>query len=584
MGVTSGPNFNKASLVYSLDATTPVGYDASANTVKDRCGRRRRRKRRKSTAHNSVTRNKNKGRGAFSLNGTSQYLSIPVDNDDDISAFTTFTVCAWIYPTTSANFWIVSKGINGDDDDDTEFGVYLNSDGKAEVQIYDESEEKFTKSTCANALAANKWHFVSATFDGTNLQVAANIIDKGASQVSTVTIENTDTQLYIGRSHGTDATDFAAGFIGMVKIYDAKLSDDDIYNIYRSKIKKFGAELATPAAGTGTGEEDTVGPSGPFLQFTQPTVSSQITLNLTQSTNLNIQVDWGDGSSITTITDHTDSNKTHTYSTAGDKTIKVYGTISGGSATNVVFTSASVKAIDAIGNWLTNRTSFNRLFTDNSDINSSDMANWDTSNITSFNLLFYNATAFNVNIGSWNTASVTTFARCFYNADSFNQDIGSWNVSASTNFTQMFRNNSGFQNGGNSNINNWTFKSTGSINFRHMFRNSNFNKNIGSWNTGRVTNMRDMFRDNGNFDQDISGWDFSNISSADNLRNFFTNGELDEDNYDALLIRWSNQASSMPNNINVNMGDSEYDSNSAASARSTLINTYGWTINDGGRK
>lgn len=579
MGCSSGPNFNKASLVYSLDATTPVGYDASANTIRDRAGRRRRRRRRKSTTHNSITRNTSKGRGAFSLNGTSQYISVPVDNDDDISAFTKFTVCAWIYPTTSANFWIVSKGINGDDDDDTEFGVYLNSDGKAEVQIYDESEEKFTKSTCANALAANKWHFVSATFDGTNLQVAANIIDKGASQVSTVVIENTDTQLYIGRSHGTEATDFAAGFIGMVKIYDDKLSDSDIYNIYRSKIKKFGAELATPAAGTGTGEEDTLGPSGPFLQFTQATVSSQITLNIAYSPN--IQVDWGDGSSITTITSYSDSNKTHTYSTAGDKTVKVYGTI----GLNELFDGNNVKAIDAIGNWLSGgRTTLQQTFYNNSTLNSSDMANWDVSNITNFNQTFRNASSFNVNIGSWDVSSVQYFNNMFRNADSFNQDIGSWDVSAGIRFTGMFRDNGGFQNGGNNNINNWTFKTTGSLQMRHMFRNSNFNRNIGSWNTGQVITMRDMFRDNGNFDQDISGWDFSGISSDDNLRDFFRNAELDDENYDALLIRWSQQASSMPNNINVNMGDSEYDSNSAASARSTLINTYGWSISDGGRK
>lgn len=561
MGITSGPKLSKASLVYSMDATTPVGYDASASKIRDRSGRRRRRRRRKSSLHGNPTRNKNKGKGSFSLNGTSQYLSVPIDNDDDISAFAKFTVCAWIYPTTSANFWIVSKGINGDDDDDTEFGVYLNSDGKAEVQIYDESEEKFTKSTCANALAANKWHFVSATFDGTNLQVVANLVDKGAVQVSTVVIENTDTQLYIGRSHGTDATDFASGFIGSVFIYDDVLADDDIYNIYRSKIKKFGADLATPAAGTGTGEEDTVGPSGPFLQFTQATVSSQITLALTASAggsnsdNLNIQVDWGDGSSITTITDHTDSNKTHTYSTAGDKTIKVYGTI----ANNEVFDGNNVKAIDAIGNWLVGKTALSAIFSNNSTINSSDIANWDTSNIT-------------------NTRTM------FKNADAFNQDIGSWDVSSFYNCNAMFRDNGGFQNGGNDNINNWTFRSTGNVIMKAMFRNSNFNRNIGSWNTGQVTTMRDMFRDNGNFDQDISGWDFSGINSADNLRNFFTNGELDEDNYDPLLIRWSQQASSMPNNIVVDMGDSEYDSNSAASARSTLINTYGWSISDGGRK
>ena len=486
MGITSGPKLSKASLVYSMDATTPVGYDASASKIRDRSGRRRRRRRRKSSLHGNPTRNKNKGKGSFSLNGTSQYLSVPIDNDDDISAFAKFTVCAWIYPTTSANFWIVSKGINGDDDDDTEFGVYLNSDGKAEVQIYDESEEKFTKSTCANALAANKWHFVSATFDGTNLQVVANLVDKGAVQVSTVTIENTDTQLYIGRSHGTDATDFASGFIGSVFIYDDVLADDDIYNIYRSKIKKFGAELATQAAGTGTGEEDTVGPSGPFLQFTQATVSSQITLSLTASTaftnsdNLNIQVDWGDGSSITTITDHTDSNKTHTYSTAGDKTIKVYGTI----ANNEVFDGNNVKAIDAIGNWLVGKTSLGAIFSNNSTINSSDIANWDTSNIT-------------------NTRTM------FKNADAFNQDIGSWDVSSFYNCNAMFRDNGGFQNGGNDNINNWTFRSTGNVIMKAMFRNSNFNRNIGSWNTGQVTTMRDMFRDNGNFDQDISGWDFS---------------------------------------------------------------------------
>ena len=580
MGCSSGPNFNKASLVYSLDATTPVGYDASANTVRDRCGRRRRRRRRKSTAHNSITRNKNKGRGAFSLNGTSQYLSIPIDTDDDISAFTKFTVCAWIYPTTSANFWIVSKGINGDDDDDTEFGVYLNSDGKAEVQIYDESEEKFTKSTCANALAANKWHFVSATFDGTNLQVAANIIDKGASQVSTVVIENTDTQLYIGRSHGTDATDFASGFIGMVKIYDDKLSDSDIFNIYRSKIKKFGAELATPVAGTGTGEEDTTGPSGPFLQYTEGTSFSRIELQLTTSTNLNIQVDWGDGSSLTTITNHTDSNKEHTYSSAGDKTIKVYGTI----GNNEVFDGTDVKAIDSIGTWLSGgRTSFQYLFRYNDSINSSDMANWDVSSITNMNQTFRNCDAFNVAIGSWNVSSVTNFSQMFRNADGFNQDLGSWNVSAGTNFSGMFRDMAAFQNGGNDNINNWSFKTSGSINFRHMFRNNSFNRNIGSWNTRRVTTMRDMFRDNSSFDQDISSWDFRGISDDDNMRDFLKSGGLSTSNYDALLIRWASQAGSMPDDIRIDMGNSRYTGgSSAASARSTLINSYDWEIDDGG--
>jgi len=39
----------------------------------------------------------------------------------------------------------------------------------------------------------------------------------------------------------------------------------------------------------------------------------------------------------------------------------------------------------------------------------------------------------------------------------------------------------------------------------------------------------------------------------------------------------------MPSNIITSMGTSTYTANSAAAtARSTLVNTYGWTITDGG--
>ena len=632
MGCSSGPNFNKASLVYSLDATTPVGYDASANTIKDRCGRRRGRKRRKSTAHNSAPLNKNKGRGSFSLNGSSQYLSIPIDNDSDISAFTKFTVCAWIHPTTSTNFWIVSKGINGDDDDDTEFGVYLNSDGKAEVQIYDESEEKFTKSTCANALAANKWHFIAATFDGTNLQVSANIIDKGASQTSTVTIENTDTQLFIGRSHGTEATDFANGFIGMVKIYDDALPDADIFNIYRSKIKKFGGELATAAAGTGTGEEGTNVVSMKFLTHDVTSVTLEGTDYSGTQPTINYSIDWGDGSSNNNIQIFNDYG--HSYSdSARERTITITGTYPKLTFVKGIF----IKSFVSFGDWSpTDLASFYSSndgpfasdinswpvgavtdfgsFFNNSDFNS-NIGSWNTSSATNMQNMFNNAPNFNQNIGSWNvgnvtnmvnmfksalsfnnggssdinnwnTANVTSFKDMFWGRvgnHSFNQPVGGWNVSSSTNFQSMFRNSS-FNNGGNNNINNWTFKNSGNIGCRHMFRDTSFNQPIGGWtNTRRINQMRDMFRNNSAFDQDISAWDFRGIQNDDNMRDFLKNGELSTSNYDALLIRWASQANEMEDDIRIDMGDSKYTGgSSAASARSTLINTYDWEIDDGG--
>ena len=42
--------------------------------------------------------------------------------------------------------------------------------------------------------------------------------------------------------------------------------------------------------------------------------------------NINATVDWGDGSSLSTVTSASDPDKTHTYVTAGEYTIKVKGT------------------------------------------------------------------------------------------------------------------------------------------------------------------------------------------------------------------------------------------------------------------
>jgi surface protein len=39
-----------------------------------------------------------------------------------------------------------------------------------------------------------------------------------------------------------------------------------------------------------------------------------------------------------------------------------------------------------------------------------------------------------------------------------------------------------------------------------------FNQNIGGWNVSNVTNMRAMFSDAGSFIQDIGNWDVSNIT------------------------------------------------------------------------
>jgi surface protein len=139
--------------------------------------------------------------------------------------------------------------------------------------------------------------------------------------------------------------------------------------------------------------------------------------------------------------------------------------------------------------------------------------------------MFAGATAFNQNIGSWNVSNVINMTTMFLNASAFNQNIGSWNVSNVTNMPSMF------------------------------FGATAFNQNIGSWNVSNVTDMTNMFFNAG-------------LSTA---------------NYDALLIGWSTISTTetpLKPYVPFDAGTSNYCN--GATARASIISTYGWTITDAG--
>ena len=138
----------------------------------------------------------------------------------------------------------------------------------------------------------------------------------------------------------------------------------------------------------------------------------------------------------------------------------------------------------------------------------------------------------------------------------------------------------------NSPINNWD--TSGVTSLQGMFRDAwTFNQPLDNWDTSNVTNMSTIFYTDANnypnaFDQDISSWDFSSIAGEYYMYGFGKALSLSASNYDPLLIKWQSQASSMPAMAEMNMGGSRYTA-AAASARSALVNTYGWTITDGGQ-
>ena len=59
-----------------------------------------------------------------------------------------------------------------------------------------------------------------------------------------------------------------------------------------------------------------------------------------------------------------------------------------------------------------------------------------------------------------------------------------------------------------------------------------FDQNIGGWNISNVTNISSMFSGASSFNQDISGWDTSSIT---NMRGLFSN----TNNFDQDIGSWN---------------------------------------------
>jgi surface protein len=238
--------------------------------------------------------------------------------------------------------------------------------------------------------------------------------------------------------------------------------------------------------------------------------------------------------------------------------------------------SASCIFNQDISGWNTSSVqSMNSMFYDCTNFNQ-DISTWDTSSVTNMGYMFYCDTddcSFNQPIGSWNTSSVIDMGYMFYaySISPFDQDLSSWDTSSVTDMSYMFNGASSF----NQPIGSWDTSSVQSMN--SMFWGaSNFNQDLSGWITSSVGNMYGMFA-NTPFDQDIGMWDMTNVG---NVNYMFYGSNLSMNNYDALLLGWSNQ--SVNSGLTFNAGSSKYTA-TGKTGRDILTTTYTWSISDGGR-
>lgn len=288
---------------------------------------------------------------------------------------------------------------------------------------------------------------------------------------------------------------------------------------------------------------------------------------------------------------------------------------------NSMFYGAS-KFNSNISGWNTSKVNdMNSLFRDASLFNQ-DISNWDTSSVNVMDYMFQNAVNFNQPIGIWNTSKATTMRYVFRGASAFNQPLEDWDTSQSSSIIGMFSGATSF----NQSINAWNISKASSIgymfnsavsfnqpldnwdtsNVANMYNTfydaESFNQDISNWNTSKVTTMNQMFYKAYNFNQDISSWDTSkvsnmyrmfysatnfnqnigswNVSMVADMNSMFSNSALSTSNYDSILIGWA----SLPylqSGVSFGTGTTKYSS-IAVSARNILINTYSWTVTDGG--
>ena len=175
-----------------------------------------------------------------------------------------------------------------------------------------------------------------------------------------------------------------------------------------------------------------------------------------------------------------------------------------------------------------------------------DTSNWDVGSVTNMGSMFENAISANPNTSNWDVSSVTSMFAMFFNARSANPDTSNWDVSNVTTMQFMFRSA------------------------------SSANPDTTSWDVSSVASTSFMFLGASIANPNMRNWDISSITSMSRM---LENSNLSVENLTTCYENWSQL--NLQQNVDFSAGTTKYNTSGQA-GRDILVNTYNWSITDGG--
>jgi len=170
------------------------------------------------------------GGHALSFNGTSDYVN--AGNGASLNPTKAITIGAWVkLISIGINQRIVDKETGGSPSTTSSYGIIVRNTNQVQLQIWD-SSGKYQSGITSQTLAVDKWYYIVAVYDGTNILLFINGDINSSTAIGSYFIQITNTNLNIGSS--SSLIQYFNGKIDDVRIYNRALSPAEIEATYNA--------------------------------------------------------------------------------------------------------------------------------------------------------------------------------------------------------------------------------------------------------------------------------------------------------------------------------------------------------------